>query len=177
MGLLCSSFISIATLSHQWHIISRNLCTRRKRAEYIKVWSHPADHHAWASCQWCCGAVCSKESLAVNMWSSAQLTLPEGSWTPCRSHLYLDKAIHHPHCSAQFRVLLLTASGSSAQLYMDVTLMRALETCLVALTARRKVLRGINESIPEDTSTPIVRCGSKCEFFLCKCFIEEEAAQ
>lgn len=37
-----------------------------------------------------------------------------------------DKAIHHPHCSAQFRVLLQTASGSSEQLYMYMSVMRAL---------------------------------------------------
>lgn len=46
-----------------------------------------------------------------------------------------DNAIHHPHCGAQLRVLLQTASGGSEQLYMYVSVMRALDTWLVALKA------------------------------------------
>jgi len=38
-----------------------------------------------------------------------------------------DKAIHHPHRSAQLRVPLQTASSGSEQLYMYVSVMRALE--------------------------------------------------
>lgn len=44
----------------------------------------------------------------------------------------LDKVIHHPRGSTQFRVLLPTAPGSE-QLCMFLSVMRALQTCLVAL--------------------------------------------
>lgn len=36
-----------------------------------------------------------------------------------------DKAIHQPHCRAQFRAPLQTAFGSSEQLYMYMSVMRA----------------------------------------------------
>lgn len=61
-----------------------------------------------------------------------------GAEPPAGAICIPDKAIHHPHCSAQFRLLLQTASGSSEQLYIYVSVMRALETCLVALGARLK---------------------------------------
>ncbi|KAM7397735.1 hypothetical protein PAMA_005860 [Pampus argenteus] len=53
-------------------------------------------------------------------------------------------------------VLLQTASGSSEQLYMYVSVMRALETCLVALKSQPQGLMGINESSPEDQPMPIL---------------------
>lgn len=58
-----------------------------------------------------------------------------GARPPAGAICIPDKAIHHPHRSAQFRVLLQTASGGS---YMYVSVMRALETCLVALKASLK---------------------------------------
>lgn len=61
-----------------------------------------------------------------------------GAGPPTGAFCIPDKAIHHPHCSAQFRVLLQTASGSSEQLYMYMSVMRTLETCLVALKASLK---------------------------------------
>lgn len=59
-----------------------------------------------------------------------------GTGPPAGAICISDKAIHHPRCSAQFGVFLQTASGSIEQLYMYVLVMRALETCLVALKAR-----------------------------------------
>lgn len=35
-----------------------------------------------------CRMLQSKEAMAVDMWSSAQLTRPKGEPDPCRSHLY-----------------------------------------------------------------------------------------
>lgn len=61
--------------------------------------------------------------------------VPKGSRTPAGAICIQDKAIHHLCCSTQFRVPLQRASGSSEQLYMYVLVMRALETCLVALKA------------------------------------------
>ena len=58
-----------------------------------------------------------------------------GAEPPAGAICIPGKAIHHPHCGAQFRVLLQAASGSSEQLYMYVSVMRTLETCLVALKA------------------------------------------
>lgn len=73
-------------------------------------------------------------SDTVNMWSSAQLTRPKrGAEPPAGAICIPDKAIHHPHCSAQFKLLLETASGSSEQFYIYKSVMRALESCLVAL--------------------------------------------
>lgn len=57
----------------------------------------------------------------------------KGAEPPAGAICIPGKAIHHPHCSAQFKVLLHTALGSSEQPYMYVTVMRALETCLVTL--------------------------------------------
>lgn len=67
-----------------------------------------------------------------------------GAEPPAGAICIPDKAIHHPHCGAQFRAPLQTASGSSEQLYMYVSVMRALETCLVALWAS---LEGWRESM------------------------------
>lgn len=65
--------------------------------------------------------------------SSQRGTRPPPAGAICIS----DKAIHHPHCSARFSVVFFffhqTAWGSAEQLYMYMLVMRALETCLVAL--------------------------------------------
>lgn len=111
------------------------------------------------------GGLCypAKEILTVITWSSAQLTRPQrGAGPPPGAICIPDKTIHHPCCSAQFMVLLQTAWGSSEQLYMYASVMRALETCLVALKARLEGWRGINESIPEEELTPILQDRSNC---------------
>lgn len=57
----------------------------------------------------------------------------KGAKPPAGAICIPDKAIHHPHCSAQFKLLLETASGNSEQFYIYKSVMRALESCLVAL--------------------------------------------
>lgn len=62
------------------------------------------------------------------------VVFPKGGRTPPAGAICIpDRTIHHPHCSTQFKLLLQTASGNRDSLYMDVSVMRALETCPVAL--------------------------------------------
>lgn len=80
------------------------------------------------------------EFFAVNMWSSAQLTHTLREPKPPAGAICIpDKTIHHPHCSTQFKLLLQTASGNCDPLYMYVSVMRALETCPVAVQVSLKV--------------------------------------
>lgn len=85
------------------------------------------------------------------VFSSADLS-QRGSKPPAGAICILDKTIHHPHCGAQFRGSVQTAPSGIEQLYMYVSVMRALETCS---QSQPQGLKGINESVPEAQTTPM----------------------
>lgn len=98
-----------------------------------------------------------------------------GAGPPAGAICIPDRTIHHPRCSAQFSVLLQTAWGSTEQLYMYALVMRALETCLVALKARIKSWReSMSQSLRLNPS-PSPRVVSIVDFFS-KCLIVVAAA-
>lgn len=53
----------------------------------VELVQHLSDVHGLQVVRRCLMLHC-EEALAVNMWSSAQLTRPKGESDPCRSHLY-----------------------------------------------------------------------------------------
>lgn len=85
-----------------------------------------------------CLLVHCKEVLAVNVWSSARLTCPTGEPDP----LLQEPSVSRTRLSIILTAVLdlvffflihQTAWGSAEQLHMYILVMRALETCLVAL--------------------------------------------
>lgn len=87
-------------------------------------------------CLWCLLVDCRDSGCQRVVLSSSDSSHRGTRPPPAGAICISDKAIHHPHCSARFSFFFLihqTAWGGAEQLHMYILVMRALETCLVAL--------------------------------------------